>query len=213
MLLVFEWPDFSGKTTVSKEMARRLGAEWKCFPDRTTPIGGLIDGYLKRMWRVQPEGMLPGPVAEELLNPLVFQGLQFANRLEHLDRLRQAREGRALVLDRYWQSGFAYGKLDGLDGEWLIQASQNFPQATLNILLDAPLPLLLERRAIRGGELERYDRDDFLKRLCAHYHQVWSWGRAHQGQDTWKVVDSSGSKQETAERVWQVLLDSGCATP
>jgi dTMP kinase len=210
MLIVIEGVDGSGKSTVSKEMARRLGVDWQCFPDRSTPIGKAIDGYLKGEWRVR--GPEPVCFSDPLQNALVLQGLMFANRLEHLDRLRQSPH-RSLVLDRYWQSGFAYGKYDGLDGAWLIQASQGLPQASLNVLLDTSPETSAERMKGRGAPTEHYDNIGALESLRRNYHEVWDWGMRHQGRDHWVSVDASGSKAETAEAVWALLLDKGCRKP
>ena len=179
-----------------------MEADWQCFPDRTTPVGKLIDGYLKGEWHaIQTKGATP----EDLpLNALAFQALQLANRVEHLDRLRQSPH-KTLILDRYWASGYAYGKLDGLDPEWLIQVHQNLPQPSLNILLDVPPSVSVERMKSRGAPPEHYEREEVLWKLRANYQEIWGWGRAKQGGDYWKVVNAVGSKEEVFQRVWEVV--------
>jgi dTMP kinase len=208
VLIVVEGVDGSGKTTASKALAARLGVDWQCFPDRTTPIGKVIDGYLKHEWAAGFDNLATDE-EDEHLNALVFQGLQFANRLEHLDRLRQTPH-RSLVLDRYWQSGYAYGKLDGLDGDYLIRASQNLPQATLNILLDLPPLESAKRMKARGAPPEHYENEGVLHKLRSYYQEVWGWGRCEQGERYWKVVNAMGSKEELQERLWNLLLETGC---
>eukprot|EP00419_Tripos_fusus_P024961 CAMPEP_0172715860 /NCGR_PEP_ID=MMETSP1074-20121228/67786_1 /TAXON_ID=2916 /ORGANISM="Ceratium fusus, Strain PA161109" /LENGTH=334 /DNA_ID=CAMNT_0013540481 /DNA_START=64 /DNA_END=1068 /DNA_ORIENTATION=+ len=109
LFFVFEGLDRSGKSTQSKLLAKCLEEEgkrvaWRCFPDRSTPIGMLIDLYLQRAID------LPDRAVHELFS---------ANRWESMQSINQELEsGTYIVCDRYAFSGVAYSASKGLDFTW-----------------------------------------------------------------------------------------------
>lgn len=109
LFFVFEGLDRSGKSTQSKLLAKCLEEEgkkvaWRCFPDRSTPIGLLIDLYLRR--------------AIDLSDRAVHE-LFSANRWESMQSINQELEsGTYIVCDRYAFSGVAYSASKGLDFTW-----------------------------------------------------------------------------------------------
>lgn len=201
MIIILEGPDGSGKTTQSKLLAERMGAEWMCFPNRETPFGKLIDAHLKGEWKARWDAH-PGETTidedlaqEQYLDAMVFQALQFTNRYECLPRLENA---ESIVLDRYWQSGYAYGAADGLDPDLLLRIHADLPLADLNILVDVPVELAIQRMGAK--EKERYEQADTLQRVASHYLELWrSKERTSPG---WVVVDGSGAKEQTAGAIW-----------
>jgi dTMP kinase len=197
MLIVFEGVDGVGKTSHSKRLAERMGARWACFPDRSTPIGKLIDGYLRGEWRVR--GSEPVGLSDPKQNALVHQGLQLANRAEHLTLLKSAATSD-LVLDRYWQSGYAYGKADGLDGDYMMAIHKDLPPASINILLDAPAEVSVERQKARGSPPEHYDRLEKLNTIRHNFLHLWAdCGAADHAH--WPIIDSRGGDAETAAAI------------
>ena len=195
MLIVIEGADGCGKSTQSKRLAAKIGAKHMAFPDRSTPIGKLIDGYLKGEWHaIQPKGATP----EDLpLTALVFQALQLANRTEHLLKLERSImpdvEGWDLVLDRYFASGLVYGKLDGLDPAYLETMHAGLPRPHLNFLLDIPIEVAAMRMAARGTARERYEDVQQLGQLRDLYLTLW---QQHCRDDAWVVID--GDRPEDA---------------
>lgn len=207
--IVIEGPDGVGKSTHSKMLADRLDYRWQCFPDRTTPIGRLLDSYLKGRWRAfENATVLESKV--DPFNGLIFQGLQLANRTEHLRRLRNASEkGLPLVLDRYWMSGYAYGKLDGLDPDWLIEVHQNLPPAHLNILIDVPEEISVERLKARGASAERYENVDMIHQIRSNYLELWGKAASIHGSGRWVIVDGNKDKTSVQADIWTVVTGEG----
>ncbi|KEP61269.1 UNVERIFIED_CONTAM: thymidylate kinase [Hammondia hammondi] len=107
-LVVFEGIDRSGKSTQARLAYERLtkeghAAELIRFPDRTTPIGQVLDRFLANApW--SSDGQHP-QVPPPQLTHLLFA----ANRWEAQARiLRALGEGRTVLVDRYSFSGIAY---------------------------------------------------------------------------------------------------------
>ena len=175
-----------------------MGAEWRCFPDRRTPIGKLIDLHLKGRWKAVYDGD-EGP-APEFLDALMFQALQLANRAEvATDFVALIDAGKSIICDRYWGSGYAYGVADGLDPEYMVQIHGYLPKPDLNVLIDVPTEVSVSRLAGRGGVVERYEGSvAFMETVAENYRKLWA---AKKDDPRWIVVDGSGSKEVTFEKL------------
>jgi len=108
LFFVFEGLDRSGKSTQSKLLAKKLeesgSVKWMCFPNRATPVGILIDMYLRRMIE------LPDETVHQLFS---------ANRWESVGKIvDDLTAGTSVVCDRYAFSGVAYSAAKGLDLGW-----------------------------------------------------------------------------------------------
>jgi thymidylate kinase len=62
-----------------------------------------------------------------------------------------------------------------------------------------------ERIKARGGPPEHYERDEVLGKLRSNYHEVWGWGRQHQGEKRWQVVNGVGTREEVLGRVLDIV--------
>jgi len=108
LFFVFEGLDRSGKSTQSKMLTKKLeqssSVKWRCFPDRGTPTGMLIDMYLRRMIELPDETI-----------HLLFS----ANRWECATSIVETlNTGTSVICDRYAFSGVAYSAAKGLDLSW-----------------------------------------------------------------------------------------------
>jgi len=108
LFFVFEGLDRSGKSTQSKLLTKKLeenaSVKWMCFPNRASPIGVLIDMYLRRMVE------LPDETIHQLFS---------ANRWETvLSIVETLNTGTSVVCDRYAFSGVAYSAAKGLSLSW-----------------------------------------------------------------------------------------------
>ena len=104
-LIVLEGLDRSGKSSVARLVAENLSTLGKTvvmsFPDRTTPIGKMIDEFLSNR----------ADICNEAIH-LLFS----ANRWENMKEMQKLLEdGANIVCDRYWYSGVAYSVAKGLD--------------------------------------------------------------------------------------------------
>eukprot|EP00747_Dinoflagellata_sp_TGD_P058110 gnl/TRDRNA2_/TRDRNA2_150972_c0_seq1.p1 gnl/TRDRNA2_/TRDRNA2_150972_c0~~gnl/TRDRNA2_/TRDRNA2_150972_c0_seq1.p1 ORF type:complete len:316 (+),score=46.42 gnl/TRDRNA2_/TRDRNA2_150972_c0_seq1:10-957(+) len=114
---VFEGLDRSGKSTQSKLLVQHLHqagpVKWLCFPNRTTPIGLLIDLYLRKKIELHDETI-----------HLLFS----ANRWETAKTIvEDLNKGTAIVCDRYAFSGVAYSAAKGLDFDWCRGPDRGLP--------------------------------------------------------------------------------------
>lgn len=192
MIIAVEGLDGSGKTTQVARLADRLRAKlWK-FPNKDSPTGRLIYEHLAGTWqaRSNPESGLG------LVDPLVFQALQVANRMEVASQLFEDASRGHVVLDRYWPSGFAYGKADGLDGRYLVRLHQWLPQPDLFILLDSSPALLAARRP---EARDRYERDaSHLETVAQNYRELWKEMSFTYGSERWAVVNAAAGLEEVS---------------
>jgi dTMP kinase len=164
-LIVFEGIDGAGKTTVHKALKERMKGRddivFSCEP---------TDGeYGKRIKEVLKEDDVP---AEELL----FLFMQ--DRIEHVRNvvIPSLKEGKIVILDRYYLSTVAY------------QASRLFPLRELLALnsLFSPAPNLvvyfeisveeaLERLKKRGEEVSVFEKAEKLREIVGNYEWVLSY--------------------------------------
>ena len=153
MLIVLEGVDGSGKTTVAKLLAERLGGMYQSYPDRNTPTGKVLQKMMG--------------AGRENIDPVVFQALQTVNRLERFSILQQ----NMLVVDRYYQSGLVYGVADGCDPTWLGQINKLLPYSALNILM-LPSPEVCYQRNV-GKDIYGARSVEELRALQASYIKLW----------------------------------------
>lgn len=201
MITVIEGIDGSGKTTVAKRLSDGLGHAYLKFPDRSTPIGKLIDQHLKGRFVLGDEsgdGVSALTRAPSVDDALMFQALQLANRMEHGQLLDDAwnNEGVNVVCDRYYQSGIVYGRLDGLDVDHLMRMHHLIPNPDLNILVDVPFNIAIERLKARGG-LDRYEeKAEYLRKVSEAYLELWLDASDKGWQGRWTIVN--GNQPEDA---------------
>lgn len=159
LFIVFEGPDGSGKTTLSKMLTSQLeNAEWMSFPDRTTTSGKIIDKYLKK---------------EIELEEREIKNLFVENRWECKDTMmNKLNSGITLVCDRYVASGVAYscarsGNVFSVD-HFINDIGLPGPDMTFLIKADVSTCLF----NLKGSAKERHDSEEILQRVIDLYPQV-----------------------------------------
>ena len=212
MLIAIEGVDGCGKTSVAEELARRLKAEVIPFPNDAGVTGPIIRQYLKGEWAICKPFNERAGVVEPHLGALAFQALQVMNRMEYMPRLMDAGlsepEGPRIILARYWQSGWVYGGLDGLDRDWLARVHETMAEPHLTLLLDITPEEAMRRRAARDGELapERYEgKRDFVARVVESYRELW---KQHEGNGTWDVIDAMRPFSDVVTNCYERILES-----
>lgn len=184
--IVFEGLDRSGKSTQSSRLVSRLASRgvavsegvWR-YPDRTTAVGGLLNGVIGG-------GAAPPPRALHLLFT--------ANRWERDAALREALDaGVTVVADRYAYSGVAYSAgAEGVELDWCRGREEGLVAADLVVYLRVDP----ETAAGRGGfGEERYEKVAVQKKVGAVFD------RLVEEEKGWEVVDAAGSVEEVEEEV------------
>ena len=162
MFIVIEGADGTGKTT----QANMLIAHMRTMGLQVLPL-------------VFPSNRPAGQAARHLLRTkgqdmthkaLITQAVMTSDRYDHVDLIRMhLRQGGCIVSVRWWQSGFVYGAVEGLDTTWLAAIHASLPAADLNILLDMPLDLMMQRISERAQAAERYETRAFQERVKQGY--------------------------------------------
>lgn len=214
MIIAIEGVDASGKASQSRLLAERLKGTRFSFPNYDTPTGKLILGHLKKEWNTA--GVRSTSEQASLRDAQVFQALMTVNRLEVGASISAAEECGPVIFDRWSASAFVYGKLDGLDVDWLKRIQIPMFEPDVRILLDIPVEESFKRRPERR---DRYESDrPFLERVRAEYLRLWGadekWttvkgsARGNMFEQTrfgWWVLDGSSSVEETHNRIVKAI--------
>lgn len=212
MIVVIEGMDAAGKQTHSKLLAEAMRGARFSFPNYESPTGSIILAHLKKWWKCKPDGGRDwGEADMEHLDARTFQSLQTVNRIEKLPDIHASiARGQHVVFDRYWQSAYVYGSLDGLDEAWLRLVQESpMPPADVNILIDVTVDEGFKRRPERR---DRYETDrPFLERVRAKYLDLW--GVISRAEETkmletrlgWYVVDGVGGINQVHERIMAAI--------
>jgi len=178
MLYLFEGINGSGKTTVAKAIAERLQCNLIEFPNYNSPSGKLIKEYLESLWRVETFA-LATTSSSSYASAMAFQALNVANRMEIMPSLVAAQGDRTnhLVLTRYWQSGWVYGQMDGLDRNWLLNIHRAMTRPDISFLVNTLPEVAMERLTSRDSGLRARRYEDKLGKLqqaAKLYNELWS---------------------------------------
>ena len=110
-LFIFEGPDGSGKTSLSRAFAERLNAgdikcEWHSFPGREP---GTLGQHVYHLHHSAHEAGI------KKINPASLQLLHVAAHIDSIESriIPALTNGTCVVLDRFWWSTFVYGILAG----------------------------------------------------------------------------------------------------
>lgn len=186
-LLVFEGLDRSGKSTqcallVEHLLSRGDRVEHVRFPNRSTPIGQMLNAYLSGQSEV-----------EDHVVHLLFS----ANRWEMAPQIsRWIAEGVTVVVDRYYYSGCVYSAakaIPGLGLEWARHPDVGLPRPDLCIFLDVS-PETAAQRGGYGGE--KYEQTEFQARVRELFEVMWR----HPDEENDVVVVNADRSMEDVER-------------
>lgn len=187
-LIVFEGLDRSGKSTQSALLRSRLSAQgvsvsdcvWR-YPDRSSPVGGLLGGVLTS------SAAAPPPQALHLLFT--------ANRWERDAALRALLDaGVTVIVDRYAYSGIAYSVgAEGLDMDWCRRREEGLVAADLVLYLRVD-PEVAARRG--GFGEERYEKVGLQKKVGAVFEEL---AKSEKG---WEVLDAAATQEDVEVEVW-----------
>ena len=187
MIIAIEGGDQAGKKTQSQLLVNKLNStklktKLFSFPDYTTPIGKEISSYL--------EGKVK-------LDPKIIHCLLAANRYEKLAEINDAIEKNSvLVMNRYYQSNWVYGLVNGLKLDWLEKLDSDLPKADLVILLDVSQQESFKRKKTNRDKFEK--NKAFYKKIAETYRNLAK-------NKHWKVVDATKDKNEVHEDIMKIF--------
>ncbi|THW02100.1 thymidylate kinase [Aureobasidium pullulans] len=189
-LIVFEGLDRSGKSTqcerlVSYLTEKGVPVKHRRFPDRTTPIGQMINNYLQG----QTE-------QEDHVIHLLFS----ANRWEAVPSIEaDINAGITVIIDRYYYSGCVYSAAKNnpsLSLSWSRHPEEGLPRPDLCLFLDVSA----EDAAKRGGwGEERYEKQELQDRV----RQLFADMRATDDGSDFVTINAGQSLEEVASAIRQ----------
>jgi len=189
--------DASGKLTQAKLLAERMKAKLFSFPDYTTPMGKILKQHLLNKWSAVSVGE-----DIELLDPMVFQAVQLANRMEHAQEIAEhLANGIPVVADRYTPSGMVYGGSDGLDADYLERIHRWLPIPNVHILVDIDPEQSAQRRPERRDRYE--EQEGLMEDVTERYRNLWQ-EMSSRGY-RWVVVDGRGSVGDVHKAILEVV--------
>jgi dTMP kinase len=205
LFITFEGLDGSGKTTHLRRVARRLQDHGTPHCVTHEPGGSPLGEAIRSVFLDSRWGRIDGTV--EML-------LVFASRRQHLLEVIDPAlaAGRHVLCDRFTDSTRAYqGAGRGVDASMIDRIDQvatggRTPDRTL--LFDLPPEQARARGAHPGREAHpdarRLDEEDldFYRRAREGFLEL-----ARTEPDRFRVIDSSGPKDETARQVTRALAD------
>jgi len=157
-LIVLEGCDRSGKTTQCAKLVEALNsmkipAKKISFPDRSTPIGSLINDYLSRKIELPDRSV-----------HLLFS----ANRWELEPEIRKLIEsGVTLIVDRYSYSGVVFTSAKQcVDFKWCCGPENGLPKPDIVMFLKLSTGEMAKRS---GFGDERYENIEFQNRVDINY--------------------------------------------
>lgn len=211
--IVVEGIDKSGKSSGIEPLAaalreRGLKVAMFAFPDRSTPIGAIIDDLLRGRRVVTDESL---GIAEDpervLIATIVKQTLFSLNRLERAEHLHALIAGHDVVISsRYALSGIAYGMGEGVPERALrrrqgaLEAGLPTPDLTLVLLVP---PEVAAARARADDIDDLHERDALLQAdVAAAYTDL-----AAEDPSRIVLVDGTGAVSEVLGELLTAIED------
>lgn len=168
-LIVLEGGDCCGKSTQCKRLIDELTkvnvkTRLMSFPDRTTPVGNVINQYLRKTIEIPDKAI-----------HLLFS----ANRWELEPKMNELIEnGTTLVVDRYSYSGVAFSTAKhNMDLNWCWQMEIGLPKPDLVLFLETN-----DADKRNGFGDERYESKSFQKQVLEKFEQL--------KDSSWKMIDA-----------------------
>ena len=197
--IVIEGLDGAGTTTQMKLIAQRLIDEGKkvfiTHEPTDNPIGKIVREVLQKKIKTTPEALA-----------LLFS----SDRDDHLYNeeygiLRQVKENRIVISDRYFYSSIAYQGVQ-CDMGFVENINSRFPHPRYLIFIDTLPSVCMDRIERRGSEKEIFEKQDFLSRVRTGYLK-----QLENLPEGVKLLLVNGEKsiEEIEEEIWLWLKENG----
>lgn len=210
--ITLEGGEGTGKSTLAKALARKLAAAGIQAVLTREPGGTPLAEAARHLLLHPPEGEAWSPLSEALLVN--------AARRDHLEKLIRPALARGdwVICDRFADSTRVYQAIDGgvapntllsIEREVL---GDTIPSMTL--VLDVSLDVARERRAVRAGALDTFERrpDAFHEAVRAAFLAI---AQAEPGRC--RLIDAGQTAEEVVEASWaqirSLMDDQGKVLP
>ncbi|CAG8463444.1 8738_t:CDS:2 [Paraglomus occultum] len=201
--ILLEGCDRSGKSTQAAKLVRQLKArgcrvEHMRFPDRTTPIGKMIDAYLKSTQELDDHAGNDEKIFVKVKVPSSFTS-RFSVRL----KLVCSASGTSIVVERYAYSGIAFSAAKGLDFSWCKSSDVGLLAPDITLFLDLPI---CEAGKRAGFGDERYEKEDFQRNVRSQFLDM--------KHDDMKIIDARKTIDEIHRELVAIAIETikKCAT-
>jgi len=181
--------DGCGKTTQAKLLTQKL-KKTRDAVYTTEPTHGKIGRFIRKQC-LQAQKRWPSAV-----EALLFA----ADRFEHVENeiVPWLKEGKLVISDRYLYSSLAYQGAAGLDLSWISSLNKHAVIPDLAIFIDASAEMVVqrlkrERSVMENLETLRGVRDMYLRLV--------------KNRDL-TMIDGNASRQEVADRISELVLNS-----
>ncbi len=202
--IAFEGLDGSGKTTQAKLLATRLSKIG--FPTQITsePTDSVIGKLIK-------QHMMEIVHFDEKTVAALF----VADRLNHILNETDGetdgictilKKGINVISDRYYFSSYAYHSVHA-PMDWVIQAnslSENILRPDLNIFIDVPTDICIERISLNRTKPQRYETIKHLQEVLNNYHIAFD---KLKDREIVVKVDGTKSPDEVSDEIWLKIFD------
>jgi len=193
--IVFEGIDGAGGETQSKLLTKFLEKMnnrvlYLTYPDPLSPLGNLIEEYLKKMHEFSPE------------TQFLIYAADMVKDIEKIDNY--IKNGCYVIADRYITSTMAYQHAQGFSIQRILRFAKlfNMPKPDFVFYLKIHPRTGIERKIREKHTLDRNESNEkFLKNVAAVYNKLAK--RKIFGK--WVVINGEKSKEEVFEDVKRTL--------
>ncbi|MDQ3564427.1 MAG: dTMP kinase [Pseudomonadota bacterium] len=195
LFVTLEGIEGAGKSTQVKTVAAYLRGQGRIVIETREP-GGTVVGEAIRSVLLQPSPTPMEPETELLL--------MFAARAEHVNKLIEPAlvSGQCVVSDRFTEASYAY-QGGGRNVPWariavLEDLVQGALRPDLTLLLDAPVPMALNRARRRDGTPDRFESEaaGFFEAVRQAYLDL-----AQRAPERIRVVDATAAPAAVANEI------------
>ena len=199
LFIALEGIDGSGKSTQVKLLAEKLERAghkvYATFEPTDGTIGTMVRSILK---------------GEVKADNRTIAALFLADRLDHLlnetnGLVKKLAEGYTVITDRYYFSSYAYHGTH-MDIDWVIETNKMCAQILrpdINIFIDVPPEVSMERINANRGTTELYETLDNLRNVKAKYLEAFE---KLKNEEQIVTIDGNRSFEAIADDIEQTVL-------
>ena len=193
MIVSIEGLDGSGKSTIIKEVAKKLtkhNVDVLITSEPTDgPIGKLIKEYLKKQQEER----------DRRLEALLFA----ADRLWHWKNVIHPAitSGKIVITDRYLHSSLAYQSTDATEEKWILEINKHVPDPDISLFINVPPEVCLERIRESGRSFSIMENIENLEVVYKRYLDLAKRGKM-------KVINGIRSVEEISDEIVTIILNN-----